>query len=84
MEVGPNSYEMSLEIDKQRIKLADRSLNYRGKEARINSRSSRKEMLEQDNNLEGQLLNTCEIIGITVKELTSYLRICLIENSGIV
>lgn len=55
LEIGPNSYEMCLEIDKQRIKLAERSLSDRVKEARIASRSSRKEMQEQEDNLEGQL-----------------------------
>lgn len=55
LEIGPNSYEMCMEIDKQRIKLAERSLSDRVKEARIAARSSRKEMQEQEVNLEGQL-----------------------------
>ncbi|GFX85297.1 hypothetical protein TNCV_2675721 [Trichonephila clavipes] len=55
LEIDPNSYEMCLEIDKQRIKLAERSLSGRVKEARITSRSSRKEMQEQDDNLEDQM-----------------------------
>lgn len=55
LEIGPNSYEMCMEIDKQRIKLAERSLSDRVKEARIAARSSRKEMQEQEDNLEGQL-----------------------------
>ncbi|CAB3258024.1 unnamed protein product [Arctia plantaginis] len=46
LEIGLNSYEMCLEIDKQSIKLAERSLSDRVKEARIASRSSRKEMQE--------------------------------------
>lgn len=55
LEIGPNSYEMCLEIDKQRIKLAEKSLSERVKKARIALRSSRKEIQEQDDNLEGQL-----------------------------
>ena len=55
LEIGPNSYEMCMDIDKQRIKLAERSLSNRVKEARIAARSSRKEMQEQEDNLEGQL-----------------------------
>lgn len=35
LEIGPNSNEMSLEIDKQRIKLAERLLSDRVKEARL-------------------------------------------------
>lgn len=55
LEIGPNSYEMCMEIDKQRITLAERSLSDRVKEARIAARSSRKDMYEQEDNLEGQL-----------------------------
>ncbi|GFX68042.1 hypothetical protein TNCV_921431 [Trichonephila clavipes] len=49
LEIGSNSYEMCLKIDKHSIKLAERSLSDRVKEARI--ASSRKEMPQ----LEGQL-----------------------------
>ncbi|GFR27145.1 hypothetical protein TNCT_297701 [Trichonephila clavata] len=38
LEIGPNSYEMWLEIDKHRIKLAERSLSDRVKEERTASR----------------------------------------------
>lgn len=55
LEIGPKSYEMCMEIDKQRITLAERSLSDRVKEARIAARSSRKDMYEQEDNLEGQL-----------------------------
>ncbi|GFQ73068.1 hypothetical protein TNCT_369621 [Trichonephila clavata] len=55
MEICPNSYEMCLPIGKQRIKLAERPLYVQVKERRIASRSSREEMQEQDDNLEGQM-----------------------------
>ncbi|GFU85179.1 uncharacterized protein TNCV_1554421 [Trichonephila clavipes] len=55
LEIGLNNYEMCLEIDKQRIKLAERSLSHLAKGAKIASRSSRKEMKEQGDNLESQL-----------------------------
>lgn len=42
LETGPNRYEMCLKIDKLRIKLAERSLSERVKEARIASRSEKK------------------------------------------
>ncbi|GFV79386.1 uncharacterized protein TNCV_1903581 [Trichonephila clavipes] len=54
-EIGSNSYEICLEIDKQCIKLVERSLSDQVNEARIALRSSRKEMQEQDDNLEDQL-----------------------------
>ncbi|GFY45850.1 hypothetical protein TNIN_364031 [Trichonephila inaurata madagascariensis] len=55
LEIGLNSYEMCLEIVKQCIKLAERSLFDWVKEARIASRPFRKGMQEQDDNLESQL-----------------------------
>ncbi|GFQ64301.1 hypothetical protein TNCT_313711 [Trichonephila clavata] len=55
LKIVPNSYEICLEIDEQRIKLTESSLFDRIKEARIASRLSGKEMQEQDDNLESQL-----------------------------
>lgn len=55
LEIGPNSYGMCLEIDKERIKLAERSLSEAARAWRIALKSNRKEMEEQDTNLEGQL-----------------------------
>ncbi|GFU18201.1 hypothetical protein TNCV_2033511 [Trichonephila clavipes] len=55
LEIGLNSFEMCLEVDKQRIKLVERSLSNRVKEARISSRSNRKEMQDQDENPVDQL-----------------------------
>jgi len=55
MKIGPNNYNMCLEVDAQRIKLAEQSLSEAAKEARISLKTLRKEMQEQDVHLEGQL-----------------------------
>ncbi|GFQ72960.1 hypothetical protein TNCT_687231 [Trichonephila clavata] len=46
LEIGPKSYEMYLKIDKQSIKLAERSLS-----------GNNRFKIKQDDNLEGQLSN---------------------------
>lgn len=58
MKIGPNSYNMCLEVDAQRVKLAEQSLSEAAKEARITLKAHRKEELEQDVHLEGQLYGT--------------------------
>lgn len=55
MKIGPNSYNFCLEVDEQRIRLAERSLSEAAKESRMALTSIRKDSQEQDVHLEGQL-----------------------------
>ncbi|KAL7290650.1 hypothetical protein TKK_0015411 [Trichogramma kaykai] len=55
MKIRPNSYNFCLEVDAKRIEKAENSLSEAVKEARIMSRSTRKNKMDENFNLEGQL-----------------------------
>ncbi|KYQ50093.1 hypothetical protein ALC60_10830, partial [Trachymyrmex zeteki] len=55
MTIGTNCYNFCVEADQHRIHLSDRSLTEAAKQARIASKSTRKEEEELNINLEGQL-----------------------------
>ncbi|CAK9801634.1 hypothetical protein ANTPLA_LOCUS2879 [Anthophora plagiata] len=55
MKIGPNSYNMCLDVDARRVKLAEKSLSEAAKQTRMSLKTLRKETQEQVINLGGQL-----------------------------
>ena len=55
MKIGPQSYELCMKIDAERIRLAELSVSEGAKEARINLKALRKQNEEDELLLEGQL-----------------------------
>ena len=53
MTIEPNSYNLCMEVDAERIKRAKQSLSERAREARIDLKALRKEKEEEGVNLEG-------------------------------
>lgn len=55
MKIGPNSYNLCVEVDEKRIKKAEKSISDGAKQARLDLKSMRKEKEELEVDLEGQL-----------------------------